>query len=502
MTTYNAINNASGRGTENTILGLNAGNSTYDPILCIRNTLCGNLTGSQLTVGPDNSAFGDRAGINLTSGFQQCLFGSGAGANITTGIANIAMGYSALPNLVTGNVNIGIGAATLLYLADGNWNVSLGTLSGQNYTSNESSNILIMNFGVVGESNIMRLGTSGNADGQVNTCYISGITTQVVTDASLYNYVMIDAATEKLVTITSSNSGSKVTDYSTPGSFTWTKDARTKTIQVYGWTGGAGGGSGSKGLAGTALGGDGGSAGSVFYMEAAAMFFGATEAVIVGSGGVGGASQGVDGSNGNNGSTTGTVSSFGNLSPLVNATGGGGGGNVLSIQGPWIYINQQLWSTGGDAAADAGHPASGYGNHDAGSDAEDSGIGLAFGMCPTGGGGGAGRDTISPVLGGRGGKILTMNGLGTLVVGGAKGNRSAGGNGVNGLTSTAGGVVTGGTGGGGGSPNNAGTAGGAGGVGGFPGGGGGGGSGGINGLFGSGPGGQGGGGRIIVVEIF
>lgn len=381
-------------------------------------------------------------------------------------------------------------------------NTILGVPNGSNYTTNEDSNILICNTGVAFDNHKIRIGISGSGASQQNDTYIAGITTNAVTDATGLKFVTVNPSNDNLQCIATTNlPGSKITDYSTPGSFTWTKDARTKTIQVYGWTGGGGGGSGSKSNLTDVVGGNGGPPGSVFYAEAPAMFFGATEPVIVGSGGAGGASQGVDDTNGNNGSTTGTASSFGNLNPLVNAVGGGGGGVGLSIQGPWIYINQQLWSTGGDAATDAGHPASGYGEHDAGSDAESSGIGLAFGMCPTGGGGGAGRDTISPVLGGRGGKVLTMNGLGTLVVGGASGNRSGGGNGVNGLTSTAGGIVTGGTGGGGGSANTSG-GGGAGGTGGFPGGGGGGGSGGINGLFGSGGGGQGGGGRVLVVEIF
>src|ERR1700733_5515201 len=45
---------------------------------------------------------------------------------------------------------------------------------------------------------------------------------------------------------------SKVTTYSNPGSFTWTMDARTQTVEIWGWAGGGGGGSGRKGTTGAA----------------------------------------------------------------------------------------------------------------------------------------------------------------------------------------------------------------------------------------------------------
>lgn len=462
MTIYNAINNAAARGTRNLILGLDAGNATFDATQC-----------------QDNTFVGPSVGTSLTIGFGNCGFG-----------------YGSLNSITSGQGNTGYGKSTLISLVTGDYNIAVGTGAGNSYFGAESSNIVIGNIGVTAESNVLRIGQSGSGGAQQNTTYIAGITTQLVTDNTGYRAVLIDPATDKLVSIVSDSM--IITDYTTPGSFTWTKNARTKYVKVYGWTGGCGGGSGSKLTYPNSFGGDGGSAGSVFYMEAPAICFGATEPVQVGLGGTGGAAQTVDGSNGNNG-TVGGVSYFGSLIPLVNTTGGGGAGVGLSIKGPWIYINQQLWATGGDTSVGAGHPGAGYGRNNAGDNAESAGIGAALGMCPTSGGGGAGIDTIVPILGGTGGYILTMDGLSTLIAGGGSGSRSAGGVGQTGVTSTGAGAVTGGTGGGGGSPGVASSF--PGGAGGFPGGGGGGGAGGFATGYNSGAGGAGGGGRILVIEI-
>jgi hypothetical protein len=47
--------------------------------------------------------------------------------------------------------------------------------SGYNYTSSESSNLILANVGVTGDNHVMRLGTTGTGNGQQSTCYIAGI---------------------------------------------------------------------------------------------------------------------------------------------------------------------------------------------------------------------------------------------------------------------------------------------------------------------------------------
>jgi len=69
--------------------------------------------------------------------------------------------------LTTGNYNIAIGSA----LTSGT-----GSGAGSNYTSSESSNICLgtATQGTTGESNTMRLGTTGSGAGQVNRCFLAG----------------------------------------------------------------------------------------------------------------------------------------------------------------------------------------------------------------------------------------------------------------------------------------------------------------------------------------
>ena len=59
----------------------------------------------------------------------------------------------------------------------GSYNIALGYRSGWNYGSvgtPENRNIVIGNLGVLGESNVMRLGTQGTGAGQISNTYIAG----------------------------------------------------------------------------------------------------------------------------------------------------------------------------------------------------------------------------------------------------------------------------------------------------------------------------------------
>lgn len=472
MAFFNAISNSILPGSNNTFLGgVSSFPSTFNSGTC-----------------SDNTVGGAHAGAGITTGaVQNTLLGSFCGNLISTAGGNTMLGFECGASIVGSNASIGIGVRALKFV-DGDLNIGIGYEAGIDYTSNESSNVCIANVGVALDANTIRIGTSGSGIGLQDKTYIAGISTAVITDPAGHDYVMVDPLTDKLVSITQDNSGTIVTTYNTPGAYVWTKNARTKSVQVYGWTGGCGGGGGRKGLDTIAGGGSGGSAGSTFFIEVPASFLGATESVVVGAGGAGGAGQASDDTDGNVG-VLGGVSSFGNFIPRINVEGGQGGVNGTGAGlFPWIYINQQLWNSG--------DPLSGSGTNGDGNNAENAGVSLLRGLTPTGGGGGAGTGSFT---GGAGGNILNVAGSGTYLGGGIGGTNTPGSPGNNALTTTSGGIITGGTGGGGGGTGPAQSY--NGGNGGFPGGGGGGGGGGLNGTFNSANGGAGGGGLVIVIEF-
>jgi len=148
------------------------------------NTIIGDGAGENITIGIDNCLLGGDSGISLTSGGLNCLIGIDAGTDITTGSYNIGIGQFVfvLPTtsgLTTGSYNIAIGAG----------NSPSGPHSaGDAYTSSESSNILIGNRGVNGESNTIHIGTTGTGNAQQSTCFIAGsygVTTTSGTTAAL-----------------------------------------------------------------------------------------------------------------------------------------------------------------------------------------------------------------------------------------------------------------------------------------------------------------------------
>lgn len=149
--------NSSISGSTNVSLGVNATQSLTSGN---QNVSIGTLSAQNLTTGAMNVSVGTNT-LNANSTGDYNTSCGGFALNASTGSSNTALGYSALPVLVGGNSNIAI---------------SNGKNAGGNYTSTESSNIVIGNEGVLGESHVIRLGTSGSNDSQQNTCYVAGIT--------------------------------------------------------------------------------------------------------------------------------------------------------------------------------------------------------------------------------------------------------------------------------------------------------------------------------------
>jgi len=151
----------------------------------------GNLTNTATDAG--NIGVGYKALTSLTSGESNCALGSEALTSLTTGDSNVACGDNCLANLTTGSYNVGLGGPITPGGTDG---------VGENYTSSESSNILINNAGVTAESNTIRIGTHGSGDRQQNKCFVAGIrgATTGVADAI---QVLIDSS-HQLGTVSSS----------------------------------------------------------------------------------------------------------------------------------------------------------------------------------------------------------------------------------------------------------------------------------------------------------
>lgn len=302
--------------------------------------------------------------------------------------------------------------------------------------------------------------------------------------------------------------GSVVTTFTSSDS--WTKNANTTFVQIFGWSGGNGGGSGRQGVTALSGGGGGGGPASTFFYEASANFFAASETVTIGAGGSGGIAQAGANTDGNSGSAGGTTR-VGNVG-IENAGSGslfGSGGTTTTAAGGldgWFFTTvNRLYSV------QANILEGGQGRASNGEDGDNTGEILSpsssswqstLGLCSTGGGGGAGADSVIPRQGGNAGSTVFPNSAIDIIVGGAGGIESGiinGGSGASGTLSS-GGRILGGTGGGGGGGQSSGGSAGIGGAGGVPGSGGGGGGGSLNGTS-SGAGGNGGDGLVIIIEF-
>lgn len=467
------------------------------------NTSIGENAGNIANLGGRNVVVGKLAGQNLAgtgvgaNGAENVLLGYNAGNDMMTSSGNVAIGYNTLDSLTTGTVNTCLGYAAGAGLLNGQYCVLVGANAGINYNSNESGNIVLGSVaGTTAESNTIRIGAQGSSIAQQNRCFIAGIKSVTTSNSET---VTIDTTTGQLGStpnITPSNI--KITTYNVVDSpATWTKDARTKVIEVFGWAGGGGGGSGRKGTTATSGGGAGGCAGGSFYYKGLSSFFGNTESVIIGVGSAGGNSQSTNATNGNPG-TSGFDTSFGNI--LCKGGAFGAAGSTTSVAGgtgaqyiTFVANGVNMTNAGaGTIAGTANSPSNTTANN--------------FPLVATPGGGGGGADSTTQRAGGNGSNRVNLN-LSVLLAAGLGGLESTGINGGNGnIPLTSGGTMSGGTGGGGGGGYSVGaggaTAGGNGGNGAIPGGGGGGGGGGLTGVANSGAGGSGADGQVVVIEYF
>jgi len=197
-------------GTDNTANGVNAllSNTTGG-----YNAASGTGALKANTSGNNNTANGYRALYSNTTGVQNTANGAGALYSNTIGKYNTANGVNALLSNTTGNYNTanGVGALkgstganntangfqALVSNTTGNSNIALGFSAGGNLTTG-SNNIDIGNAGSAGESNTIRIGTTGTQ----TATFIAGISGTTTANANAVP-VVIDSAGQ-LGTISSS----------------------------------------------------------------------------------------------------------------------------------------------------------------------------------------------------------------------------------------------------------------------------------------------------------
>jgi hypothetical protein len=278
---------------------------------------------------------------------------------------------------------------------------------------------------------------------------------------------------------------------SSSGSFTWTKPAGAKWVEILLFGAGGGGGSGGRYATSSArFGGGGGGAGGVFYSRINAAYLGATETVVVGAGSAGGASVSVDTTAGNNG-TVGNNTTFSIYRAIGGNFGSGGSNTAGTAGGTRISIIFPSAVTAGGAGAGASTTGT----------SATSTSGQNITSSGGGGGAGAGASSTTNAAGGDGGFMSANVGASGVISGIAGGSGgTSGGTAATAGTSATTQYMQGGTGGGGGYYRT-GVAGGTGGAGGWPGGGGGAGGASDNG-FASGAGGAGAHGFACIVTYF
>jgi hypothetical protein len=132
----------------------------------------GNGVGSSFNVG-----VGAQCLTAIASGTENVALGLNSLTSLDNGNGNVSIGHNACTTLNSNTAvyNVGIGEAALSSLGTGSANVAIGLDAGAVLTGSETSNIYILNNGVTGESNTIRIGTQGTTLGQQNVCAIAGI---------------------------------------------------------------------------------------------------------------------------------------------------------------------------------------------------------------------------------------------------------------------------------------------------------------------------------------
>lgn len=178
-------------GNNNFFAGKGAGSTSVSGN---QNTGIGSGASDHVSSGSDNVAVGFNT-LNLAgAAASNVAIGSQALANTTACTNNVAVGFQSLNGAsnATSTANTALGYQSLSGISTGHNNIAIGSGSGSAYGGSESSNIVIANAGTNGESNVIRLGTTGSGTGQQAKCWVAG-TRGVTTDVADAIAVLIDS---------------------------------------------------------------------------------------------------------------------------------------------------------------------------------------------------------------------------------------------------------------------------------------------------------------------
>jgi hypothetical protein len=168
--------NQAGNACGQTVLFSNSGTtSTFSVTDGSYNTMVGSGSGAAGYTASYCTAFGANTLSMITDDSYHAAFGVGALQNSQDSQYNSAFGVNSLNAVTSGGGNTGVGYGAGLNLQTGNYCTLIGYNAGSAYTSTESSNVVLGSVGVVGESNVLRIGDPGSGSGQVNAAYIAGI---------------------------------------------------------------------------------------------------------------------------------------------------------------------------------------------------------------------------------------------------------------------------------------------------------------------------------------
>lgn len=196
-----SVGHGSGVGVTTGSANTSIGYSTLTGACGSNNTCVGN-TSLVINTGSNNTAIGVGSlghylGDNNTAvGYLAC--------RDTTGVGNTAVGHISLVINTSGIDNTAVGFQSLSNLLTGNSNTVLGYNSGSSYTGSESGNLLINNVGVIGDSNITRIGTSQTDFYPIGILHTNSGRTVNLTTPGAYPYTTL--TTDDVILVDSSSS--------------------------------------------------------------------------------------------------------------------------------------------------------------------------------------------------------------------------------------------------------------------------------------------------------
>lgn len=238
FTITTGASNANGTATfagSGSTLTLNPSDSLNDTAWGAGSLGGGVLTGSA----GGNCLFGTNTGQFISTALFNNFFGDLAGVGIVgtpmTSSKNVGIGANSLNALTTGSGdNVAIGDQAAKFITTGAFNTIIGGSAGTNYSGAESSNILI-GYNVPGtnsETHVLRIGngTGASTAGNVNSCFVSGITGITVTGTA----VLVSASNQLGIAVSSKRfkndiqvmgSSSDVIYKLRPVTFTWDRNS-------------------------------------------------------------------------------------------------------------------------------------------------------------------------------------------------------------------------------------------------------------------------------------